>query len=57
MMIMGRRQLSGAALTAKMIKKRVAGPGTEDYIPAGKVYLLEGWVTPEPEEVGSAYAV
>ena len=23
------------------------GPGTEDYIPPGKVYLLEGWITPE----------
>ena len=27
------------------------GPGTEDYIPPGKVYLLEGWITPdEPKE-------
>ena len=27
------------------------GPGTDDYIPSGKVYLLEGWITPaEPEE-------
>jgi len=27
------------------------GPGTEDYIPPGKVYLLEGWITPsEPTE-------
>ena len=23
------------------------GPGTEEYIPPGKVYLLEGWTTPE----------
>jgi hypothetical protein len=22
------------------------GPGTNDYIPPGKVYLLEGWITP-----------
>ena len=22
------------------------GPGTEDYIPPGKVYLVEGWITP-----------
>ena len=22
------------------------GPGTDDYIPPGKVYLLEGWITP-----------
>ena len=21
-----------------------SGPGTEDYIPSGKVYLLEGWI-------------
>jgi hypothetical protein len=27
------------------------GPGTEDFIPQGKVYLYEGWITPvEPEE-------
>ena len=27
------------------------GPGTESYIPPGKVYLLEGWITPdEPKE-------
>ena len=27
------------------------GPGTEEYIPPGKVYLLEGWITPdEPKE-------
>ena len=23
-----------------------SGPGTESYIPPGKVYLLEGWTTP-----------
>ena len=23
-----------------------SGPGTEHYIPHGKVYLLEGWITP-----------
>ena len=22
------------------------GPGTDDYIPPGKVYLLEGWISP-----------
>jgi len=27
-----------------------SGPGVDDYIPQGKVYLLEGWVTPTPEE-------
>jgi len=27
-----------------------SGPGTEDYIPPGKVYLLEGWITPPAEE-------
>jgi len=28
------------------------GPGTDSYIPPGKVYLLEGWITPaEPNEV------
>ena len=28
-----------------------SGPGTESYIPPGKVYLLEGWITPdEPKE-------
>jgi len=26
------------------------GPSTEDYIPQGKVYLLDGWVTPERGE-------
>jgi len=27
------------------------GPGTDDCIPSGKVYLLEGWITPaEPKE-------
>ena len=27
------------------------GPGTDDFIPQGKVYLYEGWATPaEPEE-------
>jgi len=23
-----------------------SGPGTDDYIPPGKVYLFEGWITP-----------
>jgi hypothetical protein len=27
------------------------GPGTETYIPAGKVYLLEGWVKPEKPHI------
>ena len=26
------------------------GPGTEDYIAPGKVYLLDGWVTPFTEQ-------
>ena len=26
------------------------GPGTEDYIPPGKVYLLDGWIRPSQEE-------
>jgi hypothetical protein len=26
------------------------GPGTDDYIPPGKVYLLEGWITPSGQE-------
>jgi hypothetical protein len=26
------------------------GPGTENHIPPGKVYLYEGWVKPTPEE-------
>ena len=28
------------------------GPGTDDYIPPGKVYLFEGWVTPCESEEG-----
>jgi len=28
------------------------GPGTEDYIPPGKVYLLEGWITPAETQEG-----
>ena len=28
------------------------GPGTEDYIPPGKVYLLEGWTRPADTEEG-----
>ena len=28
------------------------GPGTDDYIPPGKVYLLEGWITPDKSEEG-----
>jgi hypothetical protein len=28
-----------------------SGPNVDDYIPPGKVYLLEGWITPsEPKE-------
>ena len=27
-----------------------SGPGTENYIPPGKVYLIEGWITPAEEE-------
>lgn len=30
------------------------GPGTETYIPQGKVYLLEGWITPAEEETANA---
>ena len=26
-----------------------SGPGTENYIPAGKVYLIEGWIIPDTE--------
>jgi len=29
------------------------GPGTEDYIPTGKVYLLEGWITPAEQTEGA----
>lgn len=28
------------------------GPGTDDYVPPNKVYLLEGWVTPTETERG-----
>ena len=28
------------------------GPGTDDYVPSGKVYLLEGWTTPAKQEGG-----
>jgi len=32
------------------------GPGTDDYVPPGKVCLLEGWITPaESEEGGETY--
>jgi len=27
------------------------GPSTDEKIPAGKVYLYEGWITPEPNHV------
>jgi hypothetical protein len=27
-----------------------SGLGTEDYIPPGKVYLMEGWIAPAPDE-------
>jgi hypothetical protein len=30
------------------------GPGTEDYIPQGKVYLLERWITPAESEESDA---
>jgi len=30
------------------------GPGTEDYIPPNKVYLLEGWITPAEIKEGAA---
>jgi len=29
------------------------GPGVDDYIPHGKVYLLEGWITPAESKEGS----
>jgi len=29
------------------------GPGTNDCIPPGKVYLLEGWITPAGPKEGS----
>ena len=29
-----------------------SGPGVDDYIPPGKVYLLEGWITPDKSEEG-----
>jgi hypothetical protein len=28
------------------------GPSTDDFIPAGKVYLLEGWITPDETNKG-----
>ena len=28
------------------------GPGTDDYIPPGKVYLLDGWVKPVETQEG-----
>jgi len=28
------------------------GPGVDDYIPPGKVYLLEGWITPDELKEG-----
>ena len=31
-----------------------SGPGTDDYIPTGKVYLHEGWVTPAELRKGEA---
>ena len=31
------------------------GPGVDDHIPTGKVYLLEGWIIPAPEEGESPY--
>ena len=30
------------------------GPGTEDYIPPNKVYLLEGWVTSAETKEGAS---
>lgn len=32
------------------------GPGTEDYIPLGKVYLIEGWIIPDQKEGGDVHA-
>ena len=29
------------------------GPGTDDYIPFGKVYLLDGWIKPFEEQEGA----
>jgi len=29
------------------------GPGTDDYIPPGKVYLLEGWIIPAEVKEGT----
>lgn len=29
------------------------GPGTDDYIPPGKVHLLEGWITPAEIKEGA----
>jgi len=43
---MNERCLDATGLGMFMVNK---GPGTEDYIPAGKVHLLEGWIIPNPE--------
>lgn len=43
---MRERCSDSVALGMFMVNK---GPGTEDHIPPGKVYLLEGWITPDPE--------
>jgi len=32
-----------------------SGPGTEDCIPEGKVYLLDGWITPNIKEGDDTY--
>jgi len=32
------------------------GPGTDDYIPPGKVCLIEGWTVPAQEEGEGVYA-
>ena len=29
------------------------GPGTDDYVPPGKVCLLEGWTRPDTSEAGA----
>ena len=30
------------------------GPGTDDYVPPGKVYLLDGWIIPADSTKGEA---
>ena len=33
-----------------------SGPGVDNFIPQGKVHLLEGWITPASEEGETTYA-